>query len=110
MRPMPVGATKGCASCPLYEKGWRRGVGRQRNRLVDNELTRQTPAPNLLANLAQGGLGASLIYTSPQGLIPLALTPIRSGEAAGGPTSRNPGFSGDFPLPRRVFMPPSRLV
>ena len=52
----------------------------------------------------------SLIYTSPQGLIPMALTPIRSGEAAGGPTSRNPCFSGDFPLPRRVFMPPSRLV
>jgi hypothetical protein len=55
---VPFVATKGCASCPLYEKGWRRGVGRQRNRLVDNELTRQTPAPNPLANLAQGGLGA----------------------------------------------------
>ena len=47
-----------CASCPLYEKVGVGGVGRQRNRLVDNELTRQTPAPNHLANLAQGGLGA----------------------------------------------------
>ena len=58
MRPMPVVSTKGCASCPLYEKSWRRGVGLQRNRLVDNELTRQTPAPNPLAKLAQGGAGA----------------------------------------------------
>src|SRR6516162_8232654 len=55
MRPMPVAATKGCASCSPYEKSWRRGVVWQRNRLVDNELTRQTPAPNPLANLAQGG-------------------------------------------------------
>src|SRR6516164_4622494 len=94
---MPVVATKGCASCPLHEKSWRRGVGRQRNRLADNELTLQTPAPNPLANLAQGGLGASLVYTSPEGLSLLGLTPTRSGEAAGGPSVPEPrlfrGFS-----------------
>ena len=58
MMPVPVVATKGCTSCPLYKKVGAGGVGPQRNRLVDNELTRQPPAPNPLANLAQGGLGA----------------------------------------------------
>ena len=52
---MPVVATMGCAKKALYVKVWRRGVGRQRNRLVDNELTTQTPCAKPSCKVGAGG-------------------------------------------------------
>src|SRR6516165_8545638 len=55
MSPIPVVARKGCAKRPAMKKVGAGGVGRQCNRLVDNELTRQTPCAKPSCKVGAGG-------------------------------------------------------
>src|SRR6516162_9177530 len=64
MRPKPVVATKGCASWPSMKKVGAGGVGRQRNGLVDNELTRLTPCAKPSCKVGAGGALAQGIAES----------------------------------------------